>query len=191
MNNQLNKSIHIILKRYVLSGNEHYSRLKQGLWLYLFLLISAHPVTGKLVVNPDKISSVVGLSVETIHSNLGHLKKQGYLRSEKEGLVYVVSLHDWPGKHIKAEPEKIPDENLEDNSDRLTAEDLSERLGNSEGLAYYSSLCERYPQDVLVKALEEVEAIPPERIKKSKGALYTYLVKKYAKEEEENKNTGN
>ena len=181
-----------MLKGLVLTNDgSHYTRLRQGYWLYLYLLLKAHPDSGKLVMAPEKAASETGVKVETVRSWLGHLRKQGYLHARRQGQVYVLTLSNWSVGRNHSFPELIPDEDYENGYHELTPEELTKRLGNGDGLSFYRSLCDRYPQDILCRALSEVEAIPAERIKKSRGALFTYLVKKYAQEEKENNNSGN
>lgn len=48
-------------------------------------------------------------------------------------------------------------------------------------LPKYLHLCARYDLDIVKRVFFEVQRIPQDKIKKSKAALFTYLVKKYAK----------
>ena len=43
-------------------------------------------------------------------------------------------------------------------------------------------IVQKYPEDIIQKALTQVKHIPDEKIKKSRGALFTYMLKKYANE---------
>jgi hypothetical protein len=45
---------------------------------------------------------------------------------------------------------------------------------------FYLAYCQRYPLKIIWRAFIEVQRIPAERIRKSKGALFNYLVQKYA-----------
>jgi hypothetical protein len=62
------------------------------------------------------------------------------------------------------------------------AMDIAAALGDHKNLALYISYSKRYPASLLRRVLGEVKEIPPEKIKKSRGALFNYLVQKYAKE---------
>jgi hypothetical protein len=66
------------------------------------------------------------------------------------------------------------------------AMDIATALGDYKNLALYISYSRRYPVSLLRKVLGEVKEIPPEKIKKSRGALFNYLVQKYAKEYPQN-----
>ncbi len=65
------------------------------------------------------------------------------------------------------------------NRQELLALDLAESLNDLQGLPLYLSYSKKYPESFLRKVLGEVKEIPPEKIKKSKGALFNYLIKKY------------
>jgi len=70
--------------------------------------------------------------------------------------------------------------------EELLALDLAEELNDHKNLSLYLRYARCYPEPFLRKVLGEVKEIPAERIKKSKAALFAYLVKKYA----ENKRAG-
>ena len=64
----------------------------------------------------------------------------------------------------------------------LLALDLAQAFGDYEGLALYLSYAKKYPEALLRKVLGEVKEVPTCKIKKSRGALFNYLVQKYAKD---------
>lgn len=66
------------------------------------------------------------------------------------------------------------------NREQLLALDLAEVLNDHKNLPLYLSYSKRYPEFFLRKVLGEVKEVPAEKIKKSRGALFNYLVKKYA-----------
>ena len=61
----------------------------------------------------------------------------------------------------------------------LLAVDLAKELNDKRNLPLYLYYSKKYPEPLIRKALGEVKEIPPKRIKKSKAALFTYLLKKY------------
>jgi hypothetical protein len=63
----------------------------------------------------------------------------------------------------------------------LTASSLASELEDNENLALYKAYLKRYPKTVIYRAFKEVIQTPPDRIKKSPGAYFTFLVKKYGK----------
>ena len=70
--------------------------------------------------------------------------------------------------------------------EELLALDLANALKDSKGLPLYLSLSKRYPESFLRKVLGEVKEIPDHKIKKSRGALFNYLIRKYVKETSKN-----
>lgn len=60
------------------------------------------------------------------------------------------------------------------------AMELAETLGEPDSIEVFRVQAFTYPEALLRKALTEVLAVPQEKIKKSRGALFTYLVRKYA-----------
>ncbi len=64
--------------------------------------------------------------------------------------------------------------------DRLALE-IARTFQEETHLPKYLHLCATYDLDIVKRVFFEVQRIPKEKIKKSKAALFTYLVKKYAK----------
>jgi len=67
------------------------------------------------------------------------------------------------------------------NRQELLALDLAKSLNDLKSLPLYLFYSKKYLESYLRKVLGEVKEIAPEKIKKSKGALFSYLVKKYDK----------
>ncbi len=63
--------------------------------------------------------------------------------------------------------------------DGLLAGDLAEGLEDEEGFKFYLSVCRKYPEELLREILSQVRHIPADKIKRSKGALFNYLLKNY------------
>lgn|SRR5574337_82334 len=57
--------------------------------------------------------------------------------------------------------------------------DLAEGLNDRKGFLLYLSYSKKYPESLLRKVLQEVKALPDKKIKKSRGALFNHLVRKY------------
>jgi hypothetical protein len=60
---------------------------------------------------------------------------------------------------------------------QLLAYDLAQGLGDPDGFPLYLSYAKRYPESGLRAIMGTVREIPPEQIKKSRGALFNHLVK--------------
>ena len=65
--------------------------------------------------------------------------------------------------------------------EELLARDLAAGLNDEGNLRFYFSVCRRYPEEFLRKIYGQVKEIPLNKIKKSRGALFNYLVQKYEK----------
>jgi len=62
------------------------------------------------------------------------------------------------------------------------AREIAETFGDEKNLSYYKVICENYSLDIIHRAFGVVKNVPQKKIKRSKGALFTYLVKQYAQE---------
>ena len=68
--------------------------------------------------------------------------------------------------------------NTNDHNEIL-AQELASRLNDEAHLSLYRKFVQKLPVDVLKRILSEVTAVPTEKIRKSRGALFTYLVQRY------------
>jgi hypothetical protein len=64
------------------------------------------------------------------------------------------------------------------------ARKIAVALKDNANYRLYLAYCQKYPLEVIWRAFAEVQQVPYERIRKSKGALFNYLVQKYAKEKD-------
>lgn len=72
-----------------------------------------------------------------------------------------------------------------DPANRAMAEALLQGLGDDEdNLDHYIALCEELPAPAIQRAYDHARRVPQEKIKKSRGALFTFLAKKYAQNEQ-------
>lgn len=71
--------------------------------------------------------------------------------------------------------------------EEILAGDLAEGLDDELNFAFYLSVARRYPEDFLRKVYSHVKEIPLNKIKKSRGALFNYLVQKYENRGKDNR----
>ena len=71
--------------------------------------------------------------------------------------------------------------------EEILAGDLAEGLDDKLNFAFYLSVARKYPEEFLRKIFSHVRGIPSSKIKKSKGALFNYLVQKYEKSGKNNR----
>lgn len=65
--------------------------------------------------------------------------------------------------------------------EELLARDLAEGLDDKANLGFYLSVCRKYPEKLLREIYSRVEQFPEKKIKKSKGALFNYLIQNHDK----------
>ena len=68
------------------------------------------------------------------------------------------------------------------NKMELLALDLADALNDRDNLPLYLSYVRKYPEQILRSIMGEVKELPANKIKKSRGALFNHLVKKYAQQ---------
>jgi hypothetical protein len=61
------------------------------------------------------------------------------------------------------------------------AYEIAEGLNDMESLEVHIAFAESYNESVLRKYFNRVMAIPEDKIKRTRGALYTYLVKQHGR----------
>lgn len=59
------------------------------------------------------------------------------------------------------------------------AEDIAEALHDPDALSLYLSYTQQFPHEKLRELLAKVCSIPDDKIKRSRGALFTYLVSQH------------
>jgi len=70
------------------------------------------------------------------------------------------------------------------SAEEALALDIVNSLGEPRGnLPLFIAYCRKYPRPILERAWTEARHTPPSKIKKSRGALFNYLVQKHAREE--------
>jgi len=69
---------------------------------------------------------------------------------------------------------------------QFIAQEIAVALNDKPNVSLYEFYAQSYPEPLLRAILANVLRVPEERIKKSRGALFTYLVKKYANNQQHN-----
>ena len=64
-------------------------------------------------------------------------------------------------------------------NNKTLAYELAKALDDLDSLTVYFTFVETYQEAFLRKILNKVMTVPPEQIKRSRGALFTYLVKQH------------
>jgi hypothetical protein len=64
------------------------------------------------------------------------------------------------------------------------ARSIAEEFADLAHLPTYQLLCHNYPEELIRKAHKHTLAVPSDKLKRSRLALFIYLVKKYARDSE-------
>lgn len=183
---------------------KHYYCMQQAVWLYLYFIAFSNVRTGKLTARLSEIAHDMGLPEETLRSWLGHLRKWHYVMAEKQGDEIVFKITKWKNIATELEATPIPPrENIKKKAGRRIcpiktdseeehqvhdvtslAYEIASALEEPTNQPYFEEMCRRYPDHIIQRSLVEAQAFPAEKIKKSRGALFAYLVKKYAHEKQ-------
>lgn len=155
----------------------HLRRMRAGLWLYLDLLARLPAGADTFEVGPAAIGREMGLPEGTIRSWLGHLRKAGYIEAVRLNGSTRVTI-----KQAIA-PETPPETATTPMPARFfTVAKLQRALGepgNEEALEAALGL---YADPNVRRALAGTLAVPETQIRRSRTALFIYLLKRHAKE---------
>lgn len=218
------------------SESSHYKKMKNAVWLYLYLVLNADRKSGFLKRKNKTICTDMGVRRDTVLRWLKVLKEGDYITTVNTGRYLTIHIKKW--KSVSGEgkmqlqkleisdfrdwknptskrgfndsktlyasqknphgrlPIDIPIKRIVniDNDNRnfisldfkpkkreeLLALDLATDLDDLDGLPFYIALSHKYPELFLRDILAAVMDIPPDRIKKSRGALFNHLIKKHS-----------
>jgi hypothetical protein len=153
----------------------HLRRMRAGLWLYLDLLARLPAGAESFEVEPAAIGRDMGLPEGTIRSWLGHLRKAGYLDAERLNGKLRVALRR------TAAPE-TPPESTAAPTRFFTVAKIQRALGESSDETALQAVLNLHPDEVIKRALAGTLAVPETQIRRSRTALFIYLLKRHAEE---------
>lgn len=77
------------------AGAQHYRKMKNAVWLFMYLLLHADRKTGELRRKHATISRDMGISARTIRRWMGRLCRHGYIRATHTGRALVIHIQKW------------------------------------------------------------------------------------------------
>ena len=86
--------------------------------------------------------------------------------------LYIGDISDRGVVHKKQEDSDCSEE-------QRLAYQVAEGLDDVKNLRLYQSYCRRYPAEIILAAYVRAKEVSPDKIKKSRGALFNFLVQKY------------
>ena len=148
----------------------HLRRMRAGLWLYLDLLARLPAGADTFEVEPAAIGEEMGLSEGTVRSWLGHLRKAGYVGAERlNGTVRITVKKGF-----------VPEEPAAPKQRLFTVAKLQRMLKDKLNVEAFGAALKLYPDAVIRRALAGALAPPEEGIRRSRTALFLYLLKRHA-----------
>jgi hypothetical protein len=151
----------------------HLRRMRAGVWLYLDLLARLPAGADTFEVEPAAIGRDMGLPEGTVRSWLGHLRKAGYLDVVRlNGKVRVTM------KRTEA-PEPAPPVTLMPTR-FFTVAKVQRALGETSDETALQAALNLYSDSVVKRALAGTLAVPETQIRRSRTALFIYLLKRHA-----------
>lgn len=151
----------------------HLRRMRVGFWLYLDLLARLPAGAETLEVEPAAIGLDMGLPEGTIRSWLGHLRSAGYVEAIRLNGAVRVTIK----KGFVPEPKDLPKERY------FTVARLERALKDKLNTEAFEAALKLYPDPIIRRALAGALAPPAEQIRRSRTALFLYLLKRHAQEQ--------
>lgn len=165
-------ALNITLDRHLLRHPRayHLRRMRAGIWLYLDLLARLPTGAETIEVEPAVIGEEMGMPEATVRSWLGHLRKAGYVAAERLNGKVRVTIK----KGFVPEPPITPKERF------FTVAKLQRMLKDKLNVEAFEAALKLYPDPVIRRALAGALAPPEEQIRRSRTALFLYLLKRHA-----------
>ncbi len=123
---------------------------------------------------------------ETQRSDAGESRKREHLSGEfahvttsNESLLTRSLLQEQSGGRSSPSPTMTSEETAEKAREELLAADLAAGLDDPGGLRRYRAHAHRHPEVLLRRLLSEARAVPENKIKRSRAALFTYLLNQH------------
>jgi hypothetical protein len=149
----------------------HLRRMRGAIWLYLVLLARG---AGTIEIEPAAVGGAMGLPEGTVRSWLGHLRKAGYLEAKRLNGKVKVTIEVRSPAATPPEPEKP--------TRFFTAAKVMRALNERSDPDAIDEAIARHSDTVIRRALAGAMATPAEKIRRSRTALFLFLLKRYAQE---------
>jgi hypothetical protein len=147
----------------------HLRRMRAGIWLYLDLLARLPVGAETIEVEPAVIGGEMGLDEGTVRSWLGHLRKAGYVAADRlNGKVRVAIKKGF-----------VPDSPIPSAERVFTVAKLQRMLKDKLNTEAFEAALKDHPDAVIRRALAGALAPPDEEIRRSRTALFLFLLKRY------------
>lgn len=159
-------------------------RQKMGasLWVYLALRALAKSETGRVTINSGELATFLSITSETLLSLVGRLRKEGFISIRREHANLSVTILNWErSRKVASQAASIEQEGP--SATQTLAAQIASTFDDEHNIGRYENLIEDTPQIVINRAFRDASAMPEDRIRKSRAALFFYLTRKYAQQE--------
>ena len=169
-------SIHITLDRLLLRHPRayHLRRMRMGLWLYLVLLARLPAGTETIEVEPAVVAGEMGVEEGFVRSWLGHLSKAGYVEAQRLNGKSRVTIRKG---FIPESP--APPAATSSPGRFFTAAKLQQVLGDHQDIEPFEAALRLHSDAILRRALSGALAVPESDVRRSRTALFFYLLNRY------------
>jgi hypothetical protein len=151
----------------------HLRRMRAGIWLYLDLSARLPAGAEMFEVEPAAIGRDMGLPEGTVRSWLGHLRKAGYLDAVRlNGKVRVTM------KRVGVPEPALPATPTPTRF--FTVAKIQRALGETGDETGIQAVLDLHSDEVIKRALAGTLAVPETQIRRSRTALFIYLLKRHA-----------
>ena len=140
---------------------------------YLTVMGKLRPrAIGNIVI--DELAAKLSVTVIQVRRSL--------LRLMAFGIVRIKSLDAQnQTKEIELLPDHVSFPSVLQRDSQPSPAQLATTLGDTGNIELYELISRTVPTDTVGRALEETLAVPQDRIRKSRAALFIHLIRKYAK----------
>jgi hypothetical protein len=152
----------------------HLRRMRAGLWLYLDLLARLPADAETFEVEPAAIGRDMGLPEGTVRSWLGHLRKSGYLEVVRLNGKTRVTMRRVTAPERATESPTVP-------TRFFTIAKIQRALGETSDEIALQAVLNLHADDQIKRALAGTLAVPETQIRRSRTALFIYLLKRHAR----------
>ena len=152
----------------------HLRRMRLGLWLYLDLLARLPAGSETITVDPTVVAKEMGLEEGTVRSWLGHLRNAGYVVAERLNGSLRVTLRKG----------HVPETSVTSKERFFTVAKLQRTLRDKLNTEAFEAALKLYPDEAIRKALAGALAPPEQQIRRSRTALFLYLLNRNANVQE-------
>lgn len=151
----------------------HLRRMRAAIWLYLGLLARLPAGADSLEVEPAAIGRDMGLPEGTVRSWLGHLRKAGYVDAVRLNSHVRVTVKRAEVPEAATPVTQMP-------ARFFTVAKLQRALGESSDEAALQAALNLHSDELIKRALAGTLAVPETQIRRSRTALFIYLLKRHA-----------